>query len=120
MTRIAALRRKDGAAGGMPLPREQIEDLLDQLNEILNIAGTFHLWNLVTTAALLYELLRSSQSRHRINPDSLNSFIHAMHLFAIPSGRYEADGLKLLEQLRCLYEIAAPVTGPRLLKRERA
>ena len=113
VTRIAALRQMGDTLDGMLLTKQDMSDLQEQLDEILNIAGTFHMWNLVTTAAFLYDLLRSRTARHRLNADSLNTFIHAMQLFAIPSGRYEEDGLVVLEQLRRLFEFFAPGQVPR-------
>ena len=112
VARIAALRRENGRPFRVVLSRQEAADLMEQLDEIMNIAGTFHLWNLVTAAALLCDLLCSRTARLRLNADAINTFIHAMHLFAIPSGRFDADGLAVLEHLRRLFSFVAPGECP--------
>lgn len=116
VARIVALRQSGGPADRTQLSAEEVSELLAQLDEILNIAGTFHMWNLVTTTAFLYDILRAKPGR--LNADALDTFTRAMHLFAIPSGGFEADGLQVLEQLRCLFDFVTPrPSGPAPLLR---
>ena len=112
--RIVTLRQMGGALDGMQMSEEEMNEMLTQLDEILNIAGTFQMWNLVTTTAFLHDLVRRKAGR--LNVDALNTFTHAMQLFAIPSKRFEADGLIVLEQLRRLFEFSGQSSVAPMLK----
>ena len=104
---ILALRQIGAARSSMQLSKTEVNELLSRLDEILNVAGTYKISNVVTTASFLSEIL--SAKPWRLNKDVLNTFIHVMHLFTLPGGTHEEDGLLVLKQLRHLFDPVEPV-----------
>ncbi len=82
-----------------PLEPSRIELLLEKIDQIENIAGTYRLQSLEQTAHLFCDLLLAQAGLAQNRPDTLDVFVQALRLFAVESGT-NADGhLHVLEQL---------------------
>lgn len=82
-----------------PLSPSRIKRLLEQLDRIGNIAGTYQLQNLEQAAILFCDLLLAQTGHIRRRPDVLEVFVQTLRLFAINGAASDSDRLQILKQL---------------------
>ena len=82
-----------------PLSPSRTKQLLEQLDRIGNIAGTYQLQNLEQAAILFCDLLLAQSSHIRRRPEVLEVFVQTLRVFATSGAVSDSDRLGLLEQL---------------------